>query len=103
MKKYLIKKDRKMLENLRNKFEHGYDDFREIMSNSIILDVIIKNVGEIYTDLNGHEKMEKAIALALQAVQIPSFVAILASDKIVDITEQCIQKRFNGLYKEDSV
>lgn len=86
-----------MLDKLREKFAHGYDDFKNfIEDHADAADTAIEVVGETYEALDGHDKMTMAVGAFLSSVSIPAPIAILASQKLVDITEEFIQKRYDA-------
>lgn len=84
------------LENLREKFADMHEKFDDFLADhKDVIDEIIDTVGEVYKKCKGHEKMEFAIAAALEALQIPAPFAIMSSQIIVDKTEAFIQERYN--------
>lgn len=89
------------LENLREKFADVHEKFDEFLDQHhdvavAAIDAAEKAAGEAYKKFNGHEKMEFAIAYLLEQIHVPATYAVMASQVIVDKTEEFIQKIFNA-------
>ena len=81
---------------LREKFadiHEGFDAF--LADHKEGAEAAIAAVEAGYKALDGHEKLEMAIAILLEQIHIPGPFAVMASQQIVDRTEAFIQCVFN--------
>ena len=87
------------LENIRKKFDDGAEQFAKFLEgNKGLAEFVIQDVAKEYQHLDGHGKLETAIQFLLQRLPfIPAFIATVASQKIVDITEKFIQNQYDAM------